>query len=270
MQPTGGYRVQVLDRALEILDLLAAEGPNLTTMELSLRLKLHRSTVHRLLMVLMQHRLVARDASGNVYHLGLKLCELGSQAVAQLDIGEQAGPHLKQLVLETGETAHVGVMDDGEVVSVTSVVSQRAVRTPSTVGKRNPAYCTSLGKAMLAFLPEEVERVISNGFQARTPNTITSPRALKADLSKVRERGWAIDDEEFEEGLRCLGAPVFHYNGELAAAISITGPAFRITKEKITQLVSPLLREAAALSRELGYREPAAAKVRRPRTASSS
>lgn len=256
------YKVQVFDRALDILDLLALEGPNLTTMQLSQRLKLHRSTTHRLLMVLLQHHLVARDPSGTAFRLGLKLCELGSKAAAQLDLGENVRPHLKRLVLETGETAHVGVMDDGEVVSVSSVVSLRAVRTPSTVGKRNPTHCTALGKAMLAFMPGEIDRLVGKELVSRTAKTITSLRALKADLNRVRQNGWAIDDEEFEEGLRCLGAPLFNYQGEVVAAISITGPAFRITTEKIPALLKSLLREAAALSQELGYtgllREPKA------------
>jgi IclR family transcriptional regulator, KDG regulon repressor len=247
------YKVQVVDRALEILDLLSTDGPNLTTMDLSHRLKLHRSTVHRLLMVLLHHRLVARDSTGNAYRLGLKLCELGSKAAAQLDLGENVRPYLKRLSSETGETAHVGVMDDGEVVSVASVVSPRAVRTPSTVGKRVPVYCTALGKAMIAFLPGELERLAEKQFSMRTVHTIASYRAFKQEIAKVARQGWAIDDEEFEEGLRCLGAPLFNYQGEVVAAISITGPAFRITKEKIPELVTCLLREATALCRELGY-----------------
>jgi DNA-binding IclR family transcriptional regulator len=247
--------VQVLDRALSILDLLASDGPEVPLTEISERLKLHKSTAHRLLMVLERHRLVERQNETGRYRLGLKLFELGSKAVAHLDISHRGRAALKKLVFDTGETAHFCILDGGEVLSLANVESPATIRTPSTVGRRSPPHCTATGKALLAFLPEdELDDLIrANGLRAYTRNTLRTPAALKSQLRRVRERGWALDDEEFEENLRCIGAPVRNSSGLVVASISIAGPAFRLTKDKIPVLVECLKNAAAQISADLGY-----------------
>jgi DNA-binding IclR family transcriptional regulator len=252
------YRVQVLDRALGILDLLSSEGPEVPLTELSGRLKLHKSTVHRLLMVLERHRLVERESATGKYRLGLKLFELGSKAVAHVDLGERARPSLKRLVFETGETAHLCILDRGEVLSLANVESPRTIRTPSTVGRRTAAHCTASGKVLLAHLPEEDlnDLINQNGLTTYTRNTITVPAELKSELQKVRDRGWALDNEEIEDNLKCIGAPVRNHSGRVVASISIAGPAFRLTAEKSPVLAQLVVKIAEELSAELGYSPP--------------
>jgi len=250
------YQVQVLDRALGILDSLSNEGPELGPAELSEMLKLHKSTVHRLLMVLERHRLIERGPENGKYRLGMKLFELGSQAVAQLDLRERAQPYLERLVSETGETAHICVLNGDRMLSIVNVESSRTLRTPSTIGQRTPLHCTSVGKTILAFLPEdEADRLIDKcELTQYTARTLTTRARLKAELKLIRRRGYAMDKGEIEEGLRCLGAPVWDYSGKIVAALSIAGPAFRLTEGRIPAVSQAVLAAAKHLSEELGYR----------------
>jgi DNA-binding IclR family transcriptional regulator len=148
-------------------------------------------------------------------------------------------------------------MDDTEVVYLDKVEPARSVRMASSVGRRNPAYCTAVGKAMMAYLSEaQVETIArKQGFKSLTANTITSLHELKTDLATIRKRGYAIDDEENEEGVRCVGCVVRGYSGEPVAAISISGPAFRVTKEKVEHLAKPVVVAARSLSANLGFAE---------------
>jgi IclR family KDG regulon transcriptional repressor len=257
------YRVQVLDRALSILEVLGQEEPELTLAELSERLRLPKSTVHRLLGVLEQHRFVEKAARGGKYRLGLRLFELGSKVIANLDLRERARPYLERLVLETGETTHLCVLDDGEVLYLEKVEASRTVRVPSIVGQRYPVHCGAAGKSLLAFLPDdELDKLIrARGLKAYTSNTITTLAQLRSELQLIRDRGYAIDNEEFEQGLRCIGAPVRDYSNKVIAAISIAGPTFRITEEKIPALARSVVAVAKELSAELGYQESQPAKM---------
>ena len=250
------YRVQVLERSLGILELLCSEGPELSLIELSERLRLHKSTTHRLVGVLEQHRFVEKSSNNGKYRLGLKLFELGSKALAHLDWRERARRFLQRLAFETGETAHLCILDDGEVLYLEKVEAPRTVRVPSIVGRRYPAHCGAAGKTLLAFQPEEeIEELIKRrGLKAYTRNTLTTPAQLREGLRLVREQGYAIDNEEFEEGLECIGAPIRDYSGKVVAAISIAGPAFRITEDKLPVLARSVIEAAQELSDDLGYR----------------
>jgi DNA-binding IclR family transcriptional regulator len=250
------YHIQVLDRALGILELLSADGPGLTLGELVERTGLHKSTVHRLLMVLEQHRFIEKKSATGAYHLGLKLFELGSRALGQLDLHERARPHLERLVFETGETAHLCMLDEGEVLYLEKVEAPRTVRIPSVVGQRYPVHCGASGKSLLAFLPEkQVDDLIrARGLKPYTRNTITTPARLKAELQLVRERGYALDNEEFEEGLKCIAAPVRDHSGRTVASIGVAGLAFRMTDDKLPVLAELIRDVAGKLSAELGYR----------------
>jgi DNA-binding IclR family transcriptional regulator len=259
------YKVQVLDRALAALAILAKSSSDCSLAELCPALKLHKSTVHRLMMVLEQHRLVVKNADTGRYRLGLRLYELGSKAIDGLDLRGRARPYLDRLQVEFGETVFFCILDEGQVFYVEKVESQRSVRTHCTVGSRAPAYCTAVGKAMLAELPDaEVSEIVRRwGLKEVTANTITTASALKTELKAVRARGFAIDDEEKEEGLRCVGAAVRSHSGKLAAAMSISGPAFRITKERVPEIGRAVMRAANELSVELGYEGAALELVRK-------
>lgn len=253
------YRLQVLDRALGILEVLSKEGSDLTVPELAGRLGLNRSTVRRFIKVLEQHRLVEKNPQNGKYRLGLRLFELGSSAVAQLNLRERARPYLDRLVLETGETAHLCILDEGKVLYLEKLESPHAIRMASWVGRRNPAHCSAVGKALLAFLSEEqLDDFINRyGLPAQTRNTITKPDHFKAGLRIVRKRGYAVDDEESYEGLRCIGAPIRDYSGKVIASMSVAGPAFRLTKDKVPELAKLVVGVANELSAELGYRAAA-------------
>ena len=188
--------------------------------------------------------------------MGLKLFELGSKAIAHLDWRERARPVLQRLASQTGETAHLCILDDGEVLYLEKVEAPRTVRVPSIVGRRYPAHCGAAGKTLLAFQPEEeIEELIKRrGLKAYTRNTLTTPAQLREGLRLVREQGYAIDNEEFEEGLECIGAPIRDYSGKVVAAISIAGPAFRITEDKLPVLARSVIEAAQELSDDLGYR----------------
>jgi len=215
--------------------------------------------------VLEQHRLVVKNPDTGRYRLGLRLYELGSRAIDGLDLRGRARPYLDRLQDEFGETVFFCILDEGQVFYVEKVESQRSVRTACTVGSRAPAYCTAVGKAMLAELPDaEVSKIVRRwGLKEVTANTITTANALKTELKAVRARGFAIDDEEKEEGLRCVGAAVRSHSGELAAAMSISGPAFRITKERVPKIGRAVMRAANELSAELGYEGAALEVVRK-------
>ncbi len=249
------YRVQVVDRALAALDILANRSSECSLAELCIALGLHKSTVHRLMMVLEQHRLVDKNPETGRYRLGLKLFEFGSKAIAALDPRRHARPHLDRLQRELAETVFFCILDDGQVFYLDKVESQQSIRTACTVGSRAPAYCTAVGKAMLAELPDaEVSDIVRRwGLKAITANTITTAAALKAELKAVRSRGYAIDNEEKEQGLRCISAAVRGHSGKLFAAISVSGPAFRITKGRIPEIGHVVMRAANDLSVEFGY-----------------
>jgi IclR family transcriptional regulator, KDG regulon repressor len=260
------YRVQVLERSLGILELLCSDGPEISLIDLSERLRLHKSTTHRLLGVLEQHRFVERSSNNGKYRLGLKLFELGTKAIAHLDWRERARRYLQRLAFETGETAHLCILDDGEVLYLEKVEAPRTVRVPSIVGRRYPAHCGAAGKTLLAFQPDdEIEEVIKRrGLKAYTRNTLTTPAQLREGLRLVREQGYAIDNEEFEEGLECIGAPIRDYSGKVVAAISIAGPAFRMTEDKLPVLARSVIGAARELSDELGYQEDTTKRERSP------
>jgi DNA-binding IclR family transcriptional regulator len=235
---------------------LADESAGIGLTEISERLKLHKSTVHRLISVLENNRFVQKNMVTAKYHLGSRLMEMGLSAVSRLDVYEVAGPHLRELVKESGETAHLAVLREGQVVSLINVESNQTLRTPTTVGTRNPAHCTSTGKAMLAFTAsEQLEEFLQQEtFPSFTRKTITSRTRFRAELTEVRAKGYSIDDEEREPGLRCIGAPIWDSAGEVVAAISIAGPVFRITRNRVPALSRMVMKTAASISTSLGYR----------------
>lgn len=256
-QPDGDdkHKVQVLERAFDILDALATENRCRRLSDLSQAVDLHKSTTHRLLCALERRRYVERTASGTEYSLGLRLFELGMRAVSRLGAVDVARPFLDRLASATGETAHMGILRQGEIVSLVNAESTHTLHTPSTVGRRTPVHCTSQGKAILAFSSEsEVQNIQKvRGFAALTPKTITSVQRLKQELKRIRAVGYAVDDEEFELGLRCVGAPVWDHTNKVVAAISIAGPVFRVSRQRLPELSALVKRAAADLSRSLGY-----------------
>jgi DNA-binding IclR family transcriptional regulator len=259
------YRVQVLDRVFQIMDIVGGDGPELGVSELAARLGLHPSTAHRLVMVLESSRFLERDAVSGKCRLGSRLVQLGLLALARLDLLEAARPHLRRLVEETGETAHVGMLCDAEIVSIVNVQGNHTLTSPSTVGTRIPFHCASQGKAILAFAqPERVKALLQNQvLHPFTINTITSETRFIEELRAIRDRGFAVDDEECEVGLRCIAAPIRDALGEVIGAVSIAGPSFRITNHRIPGLSLAVIGGAARISAALGYNQSEECAARR-------
>jgi DNA-binding IclR family transcriptional regulator len=252
------YRVQVLDRALAILDVLSQKREGAGLAEIAAMVRLHKSTVHRLIMSLEKHRLVDRNPQTGCYRLGIRLFDLGMISISCFDIRTRARPHLEQLMYNTGETVHLCLLDDGQMLYLDKVEPDRSVRMSSKIGRRNPVHCTAVGKAVLAALPEaEVDAILrQHGMRRFTPRTLVTPAELKAELKKIAEQGYAFDDEENEEGVRCIGAMVREYSGRPVAAISISVPSFRLPLEKVPVLGALVSQTAQTITLECGFRAP--------------
>lgn len=250
------YQIQVLDRTFAIFDVLMDSGKEVGTKDLTSKLKLSKSTIHRILMNLENNRYIERSGPEGKYRLGPRLYELGTKALATLDLRDEVRPCLEHLVAEAGETAHFGVLREGGVTSLFNVQTKRSLGTASTVGRKIPVHCTSMGKAILAFLPRHQMKAIIKGCQlsAHTEHTITQPSLLVAELGKVKVRGYVIDDKEFEIGLRCIGAPVMNHHDEVIGAMSIAGPSVRVSRKRVPELAQQVVRAAKELSGRLGNR----------------
>jgi DNA-binding IclR family transcriptional regulator len=247
---SGPYKVQVLDRAIAILELLSHSSGEMSLGQLTSEIGLHKSTVHRLLMVMQSHRLVERSSTHGSYRLGMRLFELGNQAAAGLDLRELARPRLEWLVANSGESVHLFVMDHGEMLYIDKHEPERSVRISTRIGQRTGAHCSAAGKAMLAFMTEaQVLEVLGrHGLEARTPTTIITTAALMAELVRTRERDYALDNEENEAGVRCVAAAIRNEKGEPVAAISISGPAFRFSQQSCAEMAQHLRMVARELS----------------------
>jgi DNA-binding IclR family transcriptional regulator len=254
------YRIQAIERAMAILNAFTAEEPELRVSELADRLGLHKSTVHRFLVNLETAGLVERTPRTGRYRLGMRLFELGSLVLQRMDLWDEALPFLESLVRDSGETGHLAVLDGGEAIYIERVEARRALRVPSAVGRGYPAHATNLGKVLLAYTdPGQLESWISErGLAAFTANTITDATQLRAELAAIRERGYAVDNEEYDEGLRCIGSPVWDHNGRVVAAVGIGGPVTRITPARIEELADLVMAAARGLSRRLGAHQSGA------------
>lgn len=232
------------------------QGRGLTLSELADALRLHKSTVHRLLGSLEEGRYVDRSEETGRYRLGLRLLELGSVVLESLDLRQEARPILEALGREAGETVHLCILEQGEVVYIDKVETTEPVRMYSRIGRRAPVYCTAVGKAMLAHLPtEEQDHLIREiNFRRLTENTLNSVEALREQLVQIRRQGCSFDQEEHELGVRCVAAPIFDHTGRAVAAVSITGPTTRMTPERATELAPAVRSAAAQISGRLAYR----------------
>lgn len=250
--------VQSVDRSLDILEILSQNIDGLSITEISQKADLHKSTAHRLLKTLRYKGYVQQDDQTNKYELSLKLFELGSKKIEGLDLLSQSKSHTQALSEKLNEVVHLVIRDGNDIVYIDKVEADNTIRMTSSIGRRLPLYQTSVGKAILAQLSlEEVEKVWqASQIEKKTPNTITSWPDFLIELDKVRQAGYAIDNEENELGVRCLGAAIFNHRGEVEGAISVSGPTFRVSLDKLDTIASAVKEEADNISRELGYRRP--------------
>ncbi|MFW5995965.1 MAG: IclR family transcriptional regulator [Halanaerobiaceae bacterium] len=247
--------IKSVDRALNIIERLVSSRSGMKITELSDSLGLHKSTVHRFLDTLSYRGYVEQDPETRTYKIGLKFFEIGSKVLNNLDLRKQVRPYLRDLRQETGETVHLGVLDRGMVVYIDKEESEETIRMYSRIGKRVFTHCTSLGKVLLAFsAPEIMERVVEKeGLPGLTKNTITDIEELRKHLQLVKTAGYAIDNEEHQEGIRCIGGPIFDYRGEAVAAFSVAGPTMRITEKRVEKLSSLIVSYSEKISASLGF-----------------
>lgn len=251
----GPYQLHSLDRAVSVLEVLSESDTPLSLAEICQRMGLHKSTAHRSLMVLERSALIERTGE-NRFRLGLKLHELGNRAVEQSDLLSRVHPFSRRLSMQVGETVHLSILENTSVVYLDKVEPTHRIRLACRTGISNPVYCTSMGKAMLAFQPEQsIEQVIAKiTFKPFTQKTLRSPEALLKSLARVRRRGYAIDDEEIEVGVRCIGAPIFNDAQQPIAAMSVSGPTSRITPQSVPGIAEQLMRCCREISASLNWK----------------
>lgn len=249
------YSVHVVDRALDLLEVLRDAGRPLGLMEITRRVGGTKSSVFRLLCTLERRGYIERPESDGRYGLGPKLLSYHDAGTAHRTLTELALPRMRQLLEAYGETINLGVLRNGEVLYLEMLESPHSFRMAARVGNRSPVHSTALGKAIVAFKPDaEIAEVIrAHGLRALTPRTITSSVAWKRELARTRTRGYAEDNGETELEAYCIGAPIFSAGGEVTGAISISGPASRMRAIK-PAASRALVAACRTISRALGYR----------------
>jgi len=251
------YPIKVLDKTFSILNILLQHDSSMHITEISEKLELYPSTTHRILDTLKHWGYVEQDLKTQKYRLGLKALELGMAKLHQMDLVKEATPYLKELVKLCNETVHLGVREEGEVLYLAKEESSQTIRMISYVGKRAPLHCTALGKVLLAHLSTEGRKKTlgEKALPRLTENTITDKRQLEKELDKVREQGFALDQEENEKDVRCMAAPIRNYQGEVIAALSISSPIFRIDKNAQNNIKEALIERSRKISKRLGYND---------------
>lgn len=249
--------VQVLDRSLSLLAIVAEhDGSTLT--QLSERTGMAPSTVHRLLSSLASHGMVMNDGDTGTWTVGVRAFEIGNAFLRFRKLGTISRPFLKRLMEESGETANIGVEEDGDVVFISQIESHAPMRAFFRPGRRGPIHASGIGKAILSTWSDtEIARTLGERALARfTGRTLDTLPALIADIKDIRYRGWSVDDEEHTLGMRCIAAPVFNEYAEAIGGISISGPTVRIDDGKLGVFGPVVRRTADELTRAIGGHRP--------------
>ena len=251
--PAGG--LSTVRNAARLLKVFRSRETDLGVSELSRRLGLGKSTVHRMLTTLVAEGLVEQDPRTGGYRLGIVMFELGQAVRVHMDLHAAVGPVLTELRTQTGESSQVGVLDGHEVVYVDRMESAHSLRLFTDTGRRVPVHCTSSGKVLLAYLPEARRQAVLRDapLSALTPSTITSPEQLLLEVDRVRRRGWAEAVNEREIGIASIAAPIRDIGGEVVAAVSIGVPLARCNVMALRRLAPVIMEAAEAASRRLGW-----------------
>lgn len=247
-------RIESVAKALTILTLFKINKPEWGITELARELGMQKSTVYRLLATMQELGFVRKTREGTNYRLGMRVFELGSVVANTFDLRDIALSYLHKISEQTGETVHLGVLNETEVISIETVDGSNTLKSSILIGKRTPLYCTSVGKAILAFQsPQEQKEIIKKiNFIKFTDNTIINPQAFVTELELTRKRGYAVDEMEHEVGVSCIAAPIWDSTGKVLASLSVSGPSIRIAKEKIPELAQLIMKTTKDISKELG------------------
>jgi DNA-binding IclR family transcriptional regulator len=248
------YHVRALERALDLLGAFSVNEPELSFSELSARVDLPKSTTVRLLSILEERGYLERSPDTERYRIGIRAFEIGSIYIRTLRLETEAHPHLERLAAELNQTANLAVLDQGQIVHIAVVAPNRSIRFYATIGQREAAHCTGLGKALLAYQPAETVEEIARrwGLPRRTGRTITTIEGLHAELAGIRAQGYAIDAEESEPGLTCIAAPVRDDRNRVVAALSVSGQSAEYQEPARSDFIVAVTEAAGQISARLG------------------
>ena len=248
--------VKSVSRALDIIRLVSESRNGMGVTEIANQMDINKSSVYRILSTLAQYGYIEKDEEHDKYKLGYTFLDIGSRLLESIDLRKEAKPYLLQLEQETNEVIHLVVYDQGEVVYIEKLEGNELMRMHSQVGKRAPMHCTSVGKAILAHLPvEKVKQILKEkGMPVHTEYTYTNEMDLFRDLKKIRDCGYALDLEENEYGITCVAVPLFDYNGDVCAAVSISGSTMRMTEERMRTLYPRMIEIGEQISARLGFK----------------
>ncbi len=251
-----GAMVGSVQKALDILDIFTPQKPELSLTELAGLLSLNKSTLFGLLRTLEHHGYIVQNPQTKRYRLGLHLLDRAALVVDYADVSRVAPPFLDELRDKVEENAHLGVMEDGEIVYLYRAQGPHSLSVNSRPGMRAPVHCTSMGKAIMAFLPpEEVASIIEKrGLPASTPNTITDPALLQENLHEIRQQGYAVDTEELHIGSQCVAAPIFDMHDKVVGAVSVSVPSVRMGGSRRSHIMHCVMDSAQIISKQLGWR----------------
>lgn len=244
-----------VSRAVGILQAFDEERSELGVTELAQLTDLDKATVYRMLNALQQGGMIEQNPETTKYHLGFGVVRLAGLALRHLSLPGIARPHLRKLVSTSQETVNLSVMtDEGKMINIDGITSPRMVRNVGWIGREMPAHTVSGGKVMLAYLPDgRMDQILAHELKSATPQTITSPAELRQELGWIRKRGYGMAEGELEEGLSAVAAPIWNHEGQVVAIISISGPSFRLPRERLIELGRVTRTTAEAISRQLGY-----------------
>jgi IclR family transcriptional regulator, KDG regulon repressor len=250
-------RVQSLDRAFDILELLSKEQNGLTITDIGKQLDLHKSTVHRLLASLKQKGYIEKKLNSHLYKLGLGFIDLCSGYLNNLELKIEAEPFLRKLSMFTTQTVFLAIQQDFQAVYIDKVEKYNSLRRYSIIGQRAPLYCTALGKSLIiGFQDEEIRKNYENhNFISKTNNTITNIDKLFEEINITRKRGWSLDNEEFELGVKCIAAPIYDYRKKIISAVSTSWYTDISNNLEIDKIAQYVMDTAVEISRRMGYRK---------------
>lgn len=241
--------VRAVERALDVLLCFSSRTPELTMSQISEKIGINKSTVHRLLLTLERKRFVERDPSSGLYRPGLRLLQMSSLAMEHNNLRRLVAPFLQDLCTQHRENVNLAVLDGSDVIYVDVVEGSQRVKLAAATGQRLPAFCTASGKAILAFLPEEdVTLILEHGMPKHTQATKTSKDDFFEEMAEIRSRGFAFSEEEFEDGINAVAVPICD---QPIASISIAGPAYRLNRERMMELGPDLLVTARNIGTEV-------------------
>jgi DNA-binding IclR family transcriptional regulator len=244
--------IRAVERALDVLSCFSSETPELTMTQIAEQTGINKSTVHRYLATLEGKRFVERNPSTGIYKLGIRSLQMAYLTLEHNKLRRLASTYLRQLCEQYLENVNLAVLDEADVIYIDIVESPQRVKLAAAVGQRLPAFSTASGKAILACLPrEKVERILDQGMRAYTPHTIQSREAYFEDMRRSYERGFAISEQEYEEGINAVAAPIFLGNNEPVGSVSIAGPSYRFTRERMLEIGAKIVGTAQEIAREI-------------------